>query len=38
MSLSDLFLVMLALICIWLVIAYTDGGGGGHRSRVPVRA
>lgn len=33
---SDLTLVLIAFICIWMALGFTDGGGGGHRA--PVRA
>ena len=32
---SDLTLVVFAFICIWMALGFTDGGGGGHRARVP---
>jgi hypothetical protein len=36
MDLSDLVLILFAVICLWLAIEFNGGGGGGLRARVPV--
>jgi len=35
MDLSDAALILFVFIVLWLVIELSDGGGGGHRARVP---
>ena len=30
--------VLFIAIVIWLILEILDGGGGGHRARVPVRS
>jgi hypothetical protein len=27
--------ILFLVVCVWLAIALSDGGGGGHRARVP---
>ncbi len=35
MDLSDAILILFVFIVVWLAIELSDGGGGGHRARVP---
>jgi hypothetical protein len=37
LSMSDLTVILFLLICVWLIVEMGDGGGGGHRIRVPLR-
>jgi hypothetical protein len=36
LSFSDLTVILFVVICLWMVIEMTGGGGGGHRARVQV--
>ena len=36
MEMGDAILILFAFIVLWLAIELSDGGGGGHRARIPV--
>jgi hypothetical protein len=36
MDVSDMVLILFAVICLWLATEISGGGGGGHRSRIQV--
>jgi hypothetical protein len=38
MEVTDLVLVLFAVICLWIATEFNDGPGGGLRSRVPVKS